>query len=248
MRYRYLSTLALVALFAACDSGDPVTPQVDIDAALSEIATSGVTYGSFGMGSTVPLPSASSASCAFDAPTGYFKCPPVTSNGITFGRQFQLLDASGAPLSTISPATVASIRSVTDVEGTLAPTTQVPITIQIQRHDDATLAGVQSTTRMLNGLATQKVTVSGDGAAIILHDTTTTTQLKLPSTPQQHYPLGGTIVSSGAIYDDGAAAETYRIEMIFDGTSVLTVKSTVGGETWTCKVNMANPNADPVCT
>jgi hypothetical protein len=248
MRVRHFPSLVLIAALAACDSGDPVAPQVDIDAALTEIATGAVSFGSFGMGSTVPMPAANSASCAFDAPSGFFKCPGITTNGITFARQFQLRDATGAPLSTRDPLLVASIRSVTDVDGTLLPSTQVPVTIDLQRHDDATLSGLQSANRVLDGVATQQVTVSAEGETITLNDTTTTTQLTLPSTPQQKYPLGGTIVSSGAIYDGNAVAEKYRIEMTFDGTSFVTVKSTIGGETWTCKMNLGNPDSEPVCT
>jgi hypothetical protein len=248
MRLRHFPSLALIAALAACDSGDPVAPQVDIDAALTEIATGAVSFGSFGMGSTVPMPAANSASCAFDAPSGYFKCPPVTTNGITFARQFQLRDASGSPLSTRDPLLVASIRSVTDVDGSIAASAELPIAIQIQRHDDATLSGLQSTNRVLDGVATQAVTVSSDQATITVNDTTTTTQLKLPSTPQQKYPLGGTIVSSGAIYDADAVPEKYRIEITFDGTSIVTVKTTFGGETWTCRLNLANADSEPVCT
>jgi hypothetical protein len=248
MRLRHFPSLALIAAFAACDSSDPVAPQVDIDAALSEIATGAVSFGSFGMASAVPMPAANSASCAFDAPSGFFKCPAVSTNGITFARQFQLRDASGAPLSTRDPLLVASIRSVTDVDGSVTASAELPVAIQIQRHDDATLSGLQSINRVLDGVATQQVIVSAEGETITLNDTTTTTQLKLPSTPQQKYPLGGTIVSSGAIYDGNAAPEKYRIEMTFDGTSIVTIKSTFGGETWTCQLNLGNPDSEPVCT
>jgi len=248
MRFRSVTALALVAVFAGCESSDPVTPQVDVDAALSQLDAGASTYGGFGLGATLPSPGTHASDCTFDAPSGFFKCAPVNSNGVAFNRQFQLLDATGAPLSSVNPLMVASIRSVTDVEGSFQPTASDPVTFDIKRHDDATLSGIQSTSRVLNGTATQDLVASVEGSSLTMNDTTVTTQLLLPSTPQQKYPLGGKVVSSGTMTEPGSAAEKYRIEVAFDGTSVVTVKYMFGSTTLTCKVNMASPSADPVCT
>lgn len=248
MRFRSVTALALIAVFAGCESGDPVTPQVDVDAALSDLAKGAAAYGDFGMGASLPSPATHASDCAFDAPSGFFKCAPVNANGIAFSRQFQLLDASGASLSSVNPLLVASIRSVTDVNGTIAPAGAEQVAIEIRRHDDATLSGVQSPNRVLNGTATQQLVASAEGTSLTLNDTTVTTQLQLPSTPQQKYPLGGKVVSSGAIHTPGTATEKYRIELSFDGTSIVTIKYAIGTEAFTCKVNMASPNSEPVCT
>lgn len=247
MRLRSIATLALIAAVAGCDSSDPVAPQVDVDAALAEMTVGAAAYADFGMGTFVTVPYTRASDCSYDAPSGYFKCAPITAGGITFIRQFQLLDASGAPLSSINPLAIASIRSVRDVNGMVTPSSEDPITITLKRHDDATLSGVQSINRVLNGTATQEIVVSSSTDHITMNDTTVTAALQLPST-QQKYPLGGTVVSSGAIQENASAAETYRVEMSFDGTSIVIVKTTIGGLTSSCKVNMANPNADPICT
>ncbi len=248
MRHRSLCTLGLIAVLVGCESGDPVTPQVDVDAALAEMTAGAAGFGDFGMGSFASLPAPHASDCTYDAPSGYFKCAPVSASGVTFARQFQLLDASGQPLSSINPMTIASIRSVSDVSGSVTPSGPDPVTVTITRHDDATLTGVQSANRILNGTATQQLTAAAATEHLTMSDTTVTTALQLPSTAQQKYPLGGTVVSSGVIQEKAGPAEKYRIEIAFDGTSVVTIKSTFGSVTSSCKFNLANPNAEPVCT
>lgn len=243
---------ATAALIAGCGS-DTTEPQVDVDAALSQMATSGIgTYATAaaGAGVNVTIPAANAASCPYDASTKFFVCAPVTANGMTFSRQFQLLDATGAPLATPNPLTVASIRSVTDIEGTMSQTTPSPVTIQMDRHEDATLSGIQSTNRVLNGTSTQQMTLTSSSTSLSSNETGTTTNLQLPSSPDQKYPLGGTITATGTLTLSSITTSTqqYSREISFDGTSIMTVKMTSGSVTSTCKVNLAAPNSAPSCT
>lgn len=252
--FRYAPALVVAALVAACDS-EPTTPTVNVDAALQQMASGGIsTYTTAATGSitganNVAVPAGGgAASCAYSAGTGFFSCAPVTAGGITFSRQFQLLDASGAPLSEPNPLLIASIRSVIDVEGTHTTTGVNATTVQIDRHEDATLSGIQSTNRVLNSTATQQVTLTGSSFSISTNETSTTTNLLLPSTPDKKYPLGGTIVTNGTLTGSGVTTSTqqYQSELSFDGTSIMTVKLTVGSSVVTCKVNLA-PGAQPGC-
>ena len=112
MRFPRLSlSFAVAALVVACDSSS-TEPHVDLDAALSQMATSGIgTYATAaaGAGVNLPSPSTSASSCPYDAATKFFVCAPITASGMTFSRQFQLLDAAGAPLATVNPLAVASL-------------------------------------------------------------------------------------------------------------------------------------------
>ena len=258
MRFTKIApALLLAALIGGCDS-NPTEPTAEIDAALSLMATGGIaTYSArttgplSGQGVSVPIPDGSSASsCAYDSATQFFVCAPITANGITLSRQFQLMDASGAKLSTIDPLLIASIRSIIDVEGTHTMAATNAPTIQIDRHEDATLSGIQSTNRVLNGTATQQVTGTGSFLMLSIDETSATTNLILPSSPDQKYPLGGTIVTNGTLTSAVSAGTTttpYQGEISFDGTSIMTVKLTTNGSTSTCKVNLAN-SGSRTCT
>jgi hypothetical protein len=252
---RLLPALALAAL-SACDSSEPVGPTADVDAALTLMATGGISSyttaaaaASVG-GATVPVPAASAASCPYDATTKFFVCAPVAANGMTFSRKFQLLDASGSPLATANALSVASIRSVVDLEGTITQGAPNPATIQLDRHEDATLTGIQSASRLLNGTSTQQMTLTSSGFSLSSNETGSTSNLQLPSNPDQKYPLGGTITATGSMTLASVTTSTqqYSREISFDGSSIMTVKMTASGSTTTCKVNLASPGATPTCS
>ena len=256
---RLIPALILVTLIGGCES-DPTAPEVNVDAALSQMASSGIsTYSTAALGAggaavAVPVPAAggSTSSCTYNATTTYFVCAPVTANGITVARQFQLLDATGAALTTPNPLAVASIRSVIDVEGTMTTTGANAATIQIDRHEDAVLSGIQSANRVLNGTSTQALTVTSSGNSFTSNDVSTTTNLQLPSTAAQKYPLGGTIVTDRTFTTTGSANVTQQQHQVisFDGTNLMTVTLTIGASTtpaMTCKIDLSGVAA-PVCT
>lgn len=256
MRFTRIVPAFAIALVAGC-SGDSTEPIVDVDAALTQMATSGIsTYSTAAAtasigGISLPAPSSSASSCSYNSGLQFFVCAPVTASGLTFSRQFQLLDAAGAPLATANPLLVAAIRSVIDVEGT---TTQgagaSAVTVAIDRHEDATLSGIQSVNRVLNGSATQAVTITGSSFGITGSETSATTNLQLPSSPEQKYPLGGTISAAGTVTTSGvtSSTQTYTRQIAFDGTSIMTVTMTAGTSTTVCKVNLASPGAAPTCS
>jgi hypothetical protein len=252
---RLAPAVLLAALIAGCDS-NPTEPVVDVDATLEQMASGGIsTYTTTAVGAmagaSVPVPSGgSSSSCAYNAETQFFVCAPITASGFTFSRQYQLIDASGAALSTPNPLLVASIRSVIDVEGTHTVTGANPATVQIDRHEDATLSGIQSTNRVLNGTAAQDVSITSSSFVVSTSETSATTNLLLPSTPAQKYPLGGTIVTTGTMTMSGVTTSTqqYQNEISFDGTSIMRLKMTISGTTTTCLIDLASPGSQPTCS
>jgi hypothetical protein len=249
---RFALPLAIAAFVVACDSSS-TEPQVDVDAALSQMTTSGIgTYATAaaGAGVVLPSPGTSATSCPYDAGTKFFVCAPITASGMTFSRQFQLLDATGAPLATMNPLATAAIRQVTDIEGTMSQTAPSAMTVQLDRHEDATLSGIQSTTRVLNGTSTQQLSLTSSSYNLSSTETGATTNLQLPSSPDQKYPLGGKITATGTMTLSGitTSSQQYTREISFDGTSIMTVKMTTSGTTTTCKVDLASSGSAPSCS
>jgi hypothetical protein len=145
------------------------------------------------------------------------------------------------------------VRSIIDVSGTIAPSNGNQVTTEITRHEDATLSGIMSTSRVLNGSSTQRLAFTGQSFSFVSNDTSSTTNLQLPATAAQKYPLGGTIVTDRTVTSSGIATTTHHQheEISFDGSSIMTVKLTVGTTSTvstTCKVNLATPGVAPVCT
>jgi hypothetical protein len=256
--FRVLTSVLAAAVVAGCDS-EPTTPTVSVDAVLSQMSSTSVAGYSAAAASAggvvVPNVTASgpASACAYNSSNSFFVCPPVTSNGMTMNRSFQLLDASGAPLSSPNPLALAAVRSVTDISGSTTTTGATPATIEVTRHEDATLSGLLGANRVLNAHSTQRIAATGSSISFISNDTSATTNLQLPKSPDQKYPLGGTIVTDRTATISSVATTTQHSheEISFDGSSIMTVKITLGTSTTvtrTCKVDLANRGVAPVCT
>jgi hypothetical protein len=240
MRAVRLCTAILSGIVAAsCDSSGPTEPTLDADLSVVEVMTGGITAYStagtgfiYGGGYAPTVKAMYPSACAYDAATQYFVCPTVTAYGLTTTRKFRLFDASGAALSTTTAAPVASMHVLVDIGG--ITTTSV----QITRHEELRLSGIQSVNRVLNGTTTQQVTRVIGTQSILTNDTTVTTDLQLLNSLTQKYPLGGTITSRGTRdYGDGPRA--YHREVSFDGSSVVTIRFFEDDFTITCRFDLA---------
>jgi len=257
--FRYLS-LAILAVLAAC-APDATTPTVDVSALADQMSgAGGATYSSAalsasvpGVAASVPMPAFGPMTCPFSTANQRFECAPQTANGLTFTRSFAALDATGKSLSTPTPTTVAAIRTITDVKGTMtaiATGTVAPPAMSIDRHEDATMSGLQSATHVMNGTSTQKLDFTMTGTTYSSTETGATANLQLPlPTATSHWPLGGTITTDRSVTLSGQAAPMTSHEVLtFDGTSVMTLKRTAGTVTMTCKFDLAKPGTPPACT
>lgn len=258
--FRVSTSVLAVAFLAGCES-EPTTPTASVDAVLSQMASSSVAgYAAAAAsagGMSVPDVTAAgpASSCAYNAGTSFFVCPTVTSNGMTISRSFQLLDATGAPLSSPNPLTLAAVRTVVDINGTMTSTAAMtsPMTTEITRHEDATMSGLLSGSRVVNAHSTQRIAMTGTSMSAVSNDTSVTTNLRLPTSREQKYPLGGTIVTDRTTSLSSVASSTQHSheEISFDGTSIMTVKMTFGTSTTvtrTCKIDLAMPRTPPVCS
>lgn len=260
MRHLRILSLLAAAMVTGCES-DPTEPRLDatVDAVLSQMASNGIaSYATTGAVSVRPdaprhiVPAdGSSASCAYDSVTTFFVCPTVATGSITISRSFQLLGTTGAPLSTSDPSRLAAIRSIVDASGSSSiGSGNSQITSEFTRHDDATVSGLLSGSRLLNGKSILHTSSTGFNNTMVTKDTSITTGLILPTSATPKYPLGGTIVTQGTAVQSGFANITahHRTEIVFDGTNVMTVRFTSGTTAKTCKVDLAAPGVAPVCS
>lgn len=253
---RYLSA-GLLALAASCGSNDVTTPTVDVTAVVDQASGSGSSsYSSAAFAASVPgvapaiaVPSSAMSACTYTATTQRFECQPMTMNGLTITRSFALLDATGQPLSTPNPAAVASIRTITDVKGTMSTPGATTQSLTIDRHEDATMSDLRSAVHTLNGTSTLKLDFALSGATYSSNEASTTANLKLPQpTAAVHWPLGGTITTDRTMTITSLAAITSHEVLAFDGTSVMTLTTTAGPLTRTCKFDLSKPGTPPTCT
>ena len=258
---RLLRLIPLSALvLAACSSDSPTAPTPDVSALVDQMTVNGIaSYSTSAFSasvaglapSAVSIPSAGSSSCSYSATSQFFECTPVTSNGMTFTRSFQLLDASGHALSTMDGTLVASLRTVNDIKGSMTNSSSLgSMTITIDRHEDATMSDLKAAVHVLNGSATQKLGLSSAMFTYGSDETSKTSNLKLGQpTAAVHWPLGGSITTDRTITAPGVSTAIASHEVIsFDGTSVMTLTHTTGGITMTCKIDLAKLGSAPNCS
>src|SRR4051812_37554118 len=227
MRIHHFVTFGVLLVAGSCS--DSTSPATDVNALVDQMSGNGIaSYSTAALAAsgvaTTPvfIPSSASGACSFSASTQFFDCTPVTANGLTITRSFQLLDAAGHALATMDPAAVASLRTVMSVTGTLTPPsgTNAPV-MTIDRHEDATMGDLKSGTHVLNGSSTQKVTLTLSGittGTMTSDETSTTTNLLLPRpTSAVHWPLGGTISTNRTVTFPGVAPTPMQDVLTFDG-------------------------------
>lgn len=240
---------ALAALFAfagACsDSTGPSNVQpANLNEVLGELQPSSLAPAVAIM-APVPVPSFSApvpSSCTYDSASKSFVCPNVTVSGITASRSFTLLDANGTPQTAFDRASTAAVRMKTAFAGTV---TSRGSTLAVDQKQDVTLSGLLTGVHTLNGTSLTHTAGSiVTGSAPLPIDMTmsaTITNLVLPrSSTGSQWPQSGTIAAT--ITDAGlGAAFTTSTTMVFNGTSTVTVTTTVGGVTTTSTIDLAKP-------
>ena len=250
-----LLTVAGLVL-AACSDGPtgPSTPSTpDVAALLGEMSPASVGDAAAlaspiaGISRTT-IPGVDPGKCAYSAASGFFECPTVTVNGLTFTRKFRLIDAAGNSQSKPDGQTSA-IQTIESVDGTLTTTVSgaVPSSSQLTIHgtSDHTLSGIRADQHTLNGTSTHNVTgtVRFGDVEMPINSTVTEriTNLLLPNPRAgRRWPKGLITIDevSGPIVGDPSANISSHTEITFDGTSIVTVKVTYSFGTITCTFDL----------
>jgi|SRR5689334_14151783 len=246
--------VASTALIAAC-SESPSSPKPssassvpDVATLLGEISPSELTaatsIASPQAAAVAALPAFALANCAYDAGSGFFVCPPLTSHGFTVSREYRLIDDAGNSQAAPSIRTVA-IETKTSMQGTLPPDV-TGLTIgspSVTRSEDMTLSGIQTHQHTLNGAAqsTMVATLTSwqgtEPVQMTYIEADTTSNLVLPAAGQR-WPQSGTITSVQSTKTQFSPAITTRIQVTFNGTSTVTIATTNGPVTVTCKLDL----------
>ena len=258
--FAVLAGASLAATLAACGSDSSVSPTGgNLDVAALVASSSGANYNAGARSlATLPntnvTPSIDPALCPFSTANQDFECAPVTRNGLTLKTAYSLLDGSGHSLSQPVAASVASIHTVIDVNGTTTVAVgNASTAITLNSHSDHTLSGLLGTTRLLNGTSTEHdttaTTIGGSTTHTAIDATTTTASLQIPQAAGE-WPATGTITSDVKTKSTLAVGElstTIRAVTTFNGTSIVTTALTIGGHTTTCKVDLSGKVA-PACS
>jgi hypothetical protein len=250
-RLLFCGAVALAAAACSDNPAGPSTPKTpDLTTLLAEMAPSGLggatAYASPTLGLVATsTPSIDPDGCAYHSDTGFFVCPTVTRNGLTFTREFRLIDGSGNSQSKADAQTSALELKAT-VEGTITP--PASSALGLSGRSDMTLSGIQSDKHTLNGTSTATMTgtVDFEGTAepVTSTFTQTITNLGLPSAKLgQRWPTSGTIAidETTDVVTGSAGPQSVHLVMQFNGTSIVTVTITEGSVTTTCHFDMAKP-------
>jgi hypothetical protein len=191
------------------------------------------------LASTVATAAVDPTKCPYSADTGFFVCAAVTTNGLTFTRMFRLMDAAGNPQSKPDVQTSA-FETKTTVDGTITSN-------HITGASDQTLSGIQSDTHTLNGTSTMSITGQTQiGSVVVPLDETqkeTTANLVLPNTKTgQKWPQSGTITIESTSGLSSLADGATRMQIVFNGTSTVTITMTSYFGTTSCQVDLTNPS------
>lgn len=261
-----LATIAVIG--AACGSDSPTAPQsqtktLDVNALLGQIAAGDLTQNS-GAQAALSLPTAfglslpSATSCAFDASSQGFVCAPATVGGFQVALSYWLYDAAGHALQVADASKTASIRTVTDLSGSLAPPSGPGVTgsSSLTSHSDMTLSGLLSDTHTLNGTSNSHYDVSFSGTTqlrSVMDDTSHTANVMVPATATNgaYWPTAGTITSDMHVVTTSASlpAITSRTHSVltFLGAGKVKLDLTVSGVTSTCTFDFSS-RTPPVCS
>lgn len=251
-----LATVAGTLVGCSDNPTGPGSPKVpDVAALLAEMSSSTLS-GATAIASPRLGPASNSSPvdpgrCQYSAATGFFDCPTVTINGLTFTRSFRLIDDAGNAQSK-PDAHTSALETKTTVDGTVSTTMpggpggiSSSTNFTLHGNDDETLSGIQTGTHTLNG--TSVTSMNGTmqlGTDMFPIDQTaneTTSNLVLPNAKAgQRWPQSGTITIETLLGTD-PSGDTSKTVITFNGTSIVTITSTSFGGTITCHVDLANP-------
>jgi hypothetical protein len=249
VRVSFVVGAAFALAVAACsDSTPPQVNAITVDSVFAELSDAQDVAGRALTvnGGSFLTNELSADACTYSAESTMFECPVRAAHGLSIEQSYQLLDASGSPLAAFDAATVAGVRVVVDVSGTVQADT-LPLMLTITRHGDHTLSGLLTDRHVLDGTAHTTISI-GDAAALRTVIDETVNELVLPepdsATP---WPQSGSV--SLDVVTGGGFEGTVNVLMTFDGTSTATITlSRDDVPVIGCTLDLSDPSSRPACS
>jgi hypothetical protein len=243
-----IAALALVALVGGCKSDSSTGlggPPASLDQVFSEASLSSLSGINAG---TTPLPvspfaTPTPSSCTYNA--GTFVCPTVTVSGLVLTRKFTLYDDHDVVQSQFVSGATSKVKLETTAQGTV---TSGLIGFTVDESQVFTVSGLLSSTHLLNGTSTMKITdVMPPGSTITPTTTTTVMNIAGLELPKEAggYPGAGTIdftVTSSSTFDT-----PLHMQLAFNGSSKVAVTIDAGPfPSHHCTLDLSKSN--PTCS
>jgi hypothetical protein len=231
----------LAAALSGCKdvTAPEATPPVDVFGAIADVES--YAAAGFAAWGAPMLPSLGtiSGSCPFDSTIERFVCAPVSNEGLTLARSFQLFTAAGNLQSAYEPTTTRSIRVDMNLTGTIGAGTVSARNVSY--HSVQTVGGMDDDTRTLVG--TSEAQFAAPGAATLTMNTATNLTIPRAATAGRVYPTGRirTLAVSSIL------PTVIEIITDFDGTSTA-VRRLIFAGVLTCTINLDQLSAPPTCT
>ena len=232
------TALVLALGMVGCGSDSSTGPESDLTSALAELSLTNLSAIPIAVGGA-PLPAQLlfvPSACSYVAASQLFSCPARTINGVDYTQSYGVYDASGAAQQAYSPTTTASVRAITTAKGALSDAALGKF--NINEKQDMTLSGLLTGTHTANGSVISSMASTDGSLSVSL--TMTVSNLVLPANPTP----GATPTSGTITIDDvssfGGAAPTHGVTVLtFNGTTTITVSTTINGTTATCTLDLA---------
>ena len=242
----HLCAIVFAAFAVACggDSTGPTSNQpATLSQALAELTIPALAVGGLSLVDIdAPAASLDPTTCPYSAEVQSFVCAPISEGGITIEQSFTLLSASGAKQSAFDPASTASVRAITSVDGTVV---KPGISLAVDGEQEITLSGLVSGPHVLDGWATDVITgtVEDETATypVSIRVNTSIAELVLPAHEAgsaRVWPNSGRITAyvNGSV---GPLPVSQQTVILFRGTSEANVSVSSGILSKTCRVDLA---------
>jgi hypothetical protein len=240
----YTAAVTFVLAMTTSCSDAPSAPSDraahDVSTAIAQ--TVAITFGTYFPGAdVVGLPT----TCPYSAATSEFVCAPSPTGELSYVLRYQLLDADGRPLSAPS-ARAATMRAVIDVQGTrTVSTADGNVTTSVVDHRELVVGGLHASARTISGTSTSHRDVGGTdpGVPHSVQDAVGDLQ-NIVVDDSAPWPRAGAMMSSDVTTVDASGptpSKTLRSRSTieFDGTSIVTITTSVGESTLRCRFDLA---------
>lgn len=242
-----LPVALLCGVVGACV--DPVSTTIHpVDHLLAKIQSSwGASAGSYIALSSTPATTTplSASSCLLNATVQFFMCPPRRDRGLQFDLSYQLRDAGNTALPVYNPVTVAAIRTVTEVKGTI-PFGAASQTVSSR--SDRTMTGVMLGAPVINGTESGVFISKAASRTDTSYMVATITNLKLaPLGSTTPWPIGVINTKYYSAPPSPTAKLSAEVTLTFDGSQMVKMVWYLSGVTATCMLDLKGVT-DAVCT